>query len=496
MAMGEEVVTSDLSESSEDESHSSKSDSPLVKKPRQLPEPLPSSTMTFREPEVNHKQLPKSSGIMDFIEWAVAFVLADDDRKTLASKFLKPVAIGSMCSGMATEDFAMHAITNALKVSGRSTFSYVSSFKAESDRNKAAFLRRHVHKDVSIISCNADVATHTSNPTCKVLTCGIVCVNISSLSSDKKHVSDQSGKSGESLTGMLESLRNWEFEQRPSLIILECTKPLGHRRKVDHDVPGTDFILAELGKLGYVGTWRLVCASMFYLPQSRPRAYGMFLKVTHLSVAASEARLRDLDKACSIISRARISTPEGLSVILERLPITQSVAHKPRMGKSKSEAKLAGDKWPGQHDATRRMLKLPEPLSIPPEHFLEQAHKLMVPRAADAMWLKLARAKLQRGFRWETDCCIVPVNMSIRFGNIGFDKFPCLTPDSKYVMVKDGQLSVMSSLAFLALQGIQSRELTFSRLSSEADRLLRDLAGNAFTANVVAIFLLAGLIVM
>ena len=65
--------------------------------------------MIFRDPEVSHARLPHSSGVMDFTEWVISTVLSDTDRLALASQCTL-VSIGSMCSGVATEDIAMHAI--------------------------------------------------------------------------------------------------------------------------------------------------------------------------------------------------------------------------------------------------------------------------------------------------------------------------------------------------------------------------------------------------
>ncbi len=509
MAHGEEVFTSDVSAvstssvSTSDGSTSpvssprSKGHSELSGQARKRFKLSKTPASGFQADLKHHTQHPSTSGVMDFIEWAISTVLSSDDRRALAHKFSEPVQVGSMCSGMGTEDIAMHAIKVGLALSGLQRFSYVSSFKAESDAKKAAFLRRRLPKDTPVFSCNSEVAEFKcpSNPTCRVLCMGIVCKSISSLSQDKKSVSDATGKSGQSFKGMCDSLKNWDFEQKPILIILECTKLLGKQRKVDQDMSGTECITEELSKHGYVGKWALACATMFYLPQSRPRVYGMFLKVSDSSLAVAKARQRDLDKAFKIISDARLHVPEALASVLGRVPEVQPPRRGPA-GKTSKHASSSGDKWPKQHEAKRAQLKLPEDLCQPPKHFLEQALKLMPPRAADALWIKIARAHVEKGFRWDADCCIAPVRMSVRFGNIGFDVCPCVTPGENFVISQGGKLSAASGLTFLALQGVQTKEVRFLRALSESDSLLRDLAGNAFTANVIAIFLLAGLLVM
>ena len=84
--------------------------------------------------------------------------------------------------------------------------------------------------------------------------------------------------------------------------------------------------------------------------------------------------------------------------------------------------------------------------------------------------------------------------MSVRYANPAVSKFPRVAPHLKHIVVKSGVLTTANAFVYLAAQGMQDRELSFLRLSSEPDDLLRDLAGNAFTANVVATFLLAGLL--
>ena len=455
--------------------------------------PKPSNAFEFLDAPLGHSVLPMSSGVMHFIEWFVLEVLSEENRNILHSKF---VSMGSMCSGMALEDVAMHAIKTALTLSGPSRFSYQCSFKAESDANKRAFLKRHLHKGVPVFESNADVTLGADVPTCTVLTCGIVCKNVSSLSQDKKPVSDKSGSSGKSLAEMLESLSRWQFEHRPKLIVLECTQGLSQCRKCDSGLSGTQYIDEKLSKCGYVGLWRRVSADMFFLPQSRLRVYGLFLKVSDFHPNSLEARRRDLREASKIISDARIKTPESLSAVLARVP-SKVVEQRVPKGKTSDEASSASDKWPEQHRMARQKLKLPPKLSSPPKDFLDQALKVMVPRAADALWIKLAQAVWERGSTWEEQCCILPVTMSVGFGGkVSIGKFPCLTPEAKYVLVQNGKLRVVSSFEYLALQGLQARELSFLNIAAEQDRLLRNLAGNAFTTNIIAIFLLAGLVVM
>ena len=82
------------------------------------------------------------------------------------------------------------------------------------------------------------------------------------------------------------------------MIILECVKRLAHHRKVDPDArTGAQFILDELGKLGYVGEWRTVSPRNLCLPQSRDRVYSLNLRRKDFSDAGERSRRQDLAKA-------------------------------------------------------------------------------------------------------------------------------------------------------------------------------------------------------
>jgi hypothetical protein len=59
-----------------------------------------------------------------------------------------------------------------------------------------------------------------------------------------------------------------------------------------------------------------------------------------------------------------------------------------------------------------------------------------------------------------------------------------------------GKARLASGFDVMAMQGIQRKEIQIFNMAQEEDKFLRDLAGNAFTANIIASFLLAGMLVM
>ena len=63
-------------------------------------------------------------------------------------------------------------------------------------------------------------------------------------------------------------------------------------------------------------------------------------------------------------------------------------------------------------------------------------------------------------------------------------------------ILRNGNFAVADGFTLLAMQGVQHKEVEAFHLDREDPALLHDFAGNGFTANIVAAFLLAGFLVM
>ena len=88
-------------------------------------------------------ELPLSSGVFDYTSWAVQHVLTAAEKDSLRPKAATTLAIGSMCAGMATEDIALQGIANAMLQHEDLNLQITHAFKAEADKDKMIFLRRH-----------------------------------------------------------------------------------------------------------------------------------------------------------------------------------------------------------------------------------------------------------------------------------------------------------------------------------------------------------------
>ena len=102
----------------------------------------------------------------------------------------------------------------------------------------------------------------------------------------------------------------------------------------------------------------------------------------------------------------------------------------------------------------------------------------------------------RRGTDWTKELMVASIGASLRFMSVRSDIFPCVTPHMSYAILQDRQLRGVTGVEALALQGIQTKEVrTFKFDTAKSNSAkLQDLAGNAFTANVVAAFLVTGLL--
>jgi site-specific DNA-cytosine methylase len=480
------------------------------KQPPHTGRPNSSSESETHENYREGKQVPFSSGVFDYMEWVVNNILTDAEKDIVCAK--APLSIGSMCSGMGTEDLACRAIGNAMLRAGRESFKAHSAYKAESDVHKIEFLKRHTTSSTQIFASNSALAQAeaqnvnneiVARPTSKVLTAGIVCIDISSMSSTPQAVSGV-GKSGDSLRGLLDSLDSMPLGERPILIILECVPRLAHHRKVDPDHrSGAQYILDELSKFGYVGEWHTVRPRDFYLPQSRNRVYAVNLLRNDFTEASAQIRRADLERAKNLLARMVLSKPEPLATLLQNCSKYSKPIKHPRkpQGQTMEAARKSKRKWPEEHDMYAKALGLPVDAYTPPSDFVQVVSPLIPVRAMNAMWLKLEHMRLQSkkgevDFDWKKMLLIAPTTFSIGWGQIRKSMFPCATPGMSYVIVENGQAQLATGLTMMAVQGIQGKEVESFRLDLENDKLLRDLAGNAFTANIIAAYLLAGALVM
>lgn len=496
---------------------------------------------------------PLSSGVFDYVRWAVEHVLTSEEQIRMAAPGSPgPLTFGSMCAGMGTEEIALHAIKQELLRHGH-VLRTTCLFRAEKDVAKVTFLKRRLpcqeakyfqdNRDLRK-ACPKDMDGQTGpRPVVDFLVCGIVCKDISQLN-NRPQSERSAGASGTSLEGLLAYVKALTFEQRPKVVVLECVQRLGQRRAVDPDArTGTQYIADQLASQGYVGQWEKVSPTSFFLPQSRPRVYGLFLRVHALGQAGVAQREQDLAAAMRLLGRLQVPhRHEALCEVLNRCERTpqppatskrsrptpdQSAADhatkveltkpkaddatkaeltKPKADdapeaefpkpKADTEAELTKTKhakWRGQNEKWARAKGLTAADRRGIEDFRGAMASILLEREVEALWLKLCWLKKAKDFDWRHGEVVATVGASISFMSIRRGVFPCVTPGMAYVILRNGTPKGVDAMTLLAMQGVQCKEVEQFGFHREREPLLRNLSGNAFTANIVAAFLLVGL---
>jgi len=82
---------------------------------------------------------------------------------------------------------------------------------------------------------------------------------------------------------------------------------------------------------------------------------------------------------------------------------------------------------------------------------------------------------------------------SVGWLRVALDMCPCLRPGNSYLILQQGEAKLAKGALCLALQGIGTEEAEAFSLLMEEDGMLRQLAGNAFCANICLVFLIAAL---
>jgi site-specific DNA-cytosine methylase len=480
--------------------------------PSQRPAGSSSGAHTGAGDELNRPLVaPATSGLFDFSEWLVSSVLTDAERDKLS----RAVTFGGMCCGMDTEGIVMEALRRATLAAGL-RLKATCTFKAESEAwKREGIIRRglqscpqhrpHIFKDNAELSAepptNAD-GVPVQRPTCQIMFLGIVCKDISAYTGTPKSLADASGKSGSAWKACMDYLDRLPFEARPVLLLLECVARLSSKRAVDEAQSGCEQVAQQLASRGYTGHWDIIDPRNFYLPQSRKRVYGTFLRSgTDLGPKGAAAREADLTHARAIVARAQSAEHEPLVTVLDRVAASGDPDEEQprRPAPKKLGANIKEQKWPARHEAFARKHNLSKAEVKDGADDFEQrtAHLHLTPQAQGGVWLQIVRMRNQRKIMdWKTEVLVCSSGASLEWMSIRRGCFPCVTPGMQFILLRKGGAVRVDGRMCLAVQGIQARERAAAHLTQETSRQLQDLAGNAFTANIMCAYLVAGLVVM
>ena len=446
---------------------------------------------------------PITSGAFDYCSWVIKEVLSEAECEKLAKA---PFTYMDLCAGMGTSIISVEAVRRALAERGVTLRSTCTALTEKNPRKREALHRRLLHQfgnppAPDIFKSNAALAAErpvdevgvlVSQAIADILFQGIVCVNISNLTSTPKSVTDVDGASGESWMSTLTYLDKLTFETRPKALILECVDALGNKRAVDgYREKGTQQVKDALRERGYVGDWVKVSPTSFYLPQRRGRVWALFLKVVAgFGPEATAARQQHASAALNIVRRCQLSMQEPLMEVLQRIQHTTPLSQKaPAQRKWSNIPHL---KFKATHSLTEEFLA-----QGGRDEFMLATSSMANPREQDAMWLNLCKLRLKSVITdWRHELLVADAGSSVAWLKFARNQFPCVRPTMKYTILNHGQVQIASGALCLAVQGVGCREATAFHLMDESDTALRYFAGNAFTANICCAFLIAVLSVM
>jgi len=447
--------------------------------------------------DMGSASMPKTSGVFDYTLWLVG-KLSSHQRGQL----LRGFRFMDLCAGLGTSLLAYEALRVALRHYGLDMDGACTGLTEMDDQRREALSRRcaSIKQNPVILKSNGCLTLQCPKdahgnpvdvPLADVLFMGIVCVDISRCSSTPKSITDPEGASGKSWNDLLNYLDQLPLAERPKSIILECVDNLDHNRAVQgHTEKGTLIILEALRERGYVGQWKKALASRFAVPQSRPRVWGLFLKLHDgIGPKAVEAREHHLEQAFDIIRQGETSGYEPLELILAPCPHSPDANRPDHKRKPKGEEwKNISPKYQSKHGLTD------EDITMGQADFTEATNGIILPREQSAVWHTLCMLRKKgRIPNWKDHVLVSDCGSSLGWLSIASGKFPCLRPGNKYLVLQHGVAYIAQGSLCLAVQGIGPTEQHALNLNEEAETLKRPLAGNAFCANICAAFLVGAL---
>ena len=173
---------------------------------------------------------------------------------------------------------------------------------------------------------------------------------------------------------------------------------------------------------------------------------------------------------------------EPLEAILARTPMTEAYRH------AKPSSRAVSWKH-GRHPAFQAQQGLTDAEVAPGQAEFYEATHLMLPREQEAIGFELCKQRKKRPHpNWKNTMLVSDCGSSLGWLSIAQGMFPCLRPGNKYLILRHGVPSIARGPECLVVQGIGIHEANATNLFAEDDKLLRTLAGNAFTANICCAF--------
>ncbi|KAH0366937.1 hypothetical protein KCU65_g4926, partial [Aureobasidium melanogenum] len=426
----------------------------------------------------------------------------------------RPLKVATMCSGTESPLLAWDMISDCIqKRKGGLELKYEHVFSAEIVPFKQAYIERNfrppvIFRDITEITSaeegeKGEEAKATTAYGAKVeipgdvdmVIAGTACVDFSNLNNNKKTLEER-GESGDTFAAVLAYAKKY----RPTMLVLENV----------YGAPW-DTMLAEYEEEDYASAGVLVDSKNYYLPQTRQRGYMVCvdkhkLKACNLDPAAFKEnfyeRMADF--------RRPVSSPFSSFILPNDDPLvtraSQLMARQSLLDASLREVDWA--KCEIRHINYRRekVLGIGRPLTNWQESgtlvLPEYCNRLWYMKQVERVWdfvdmsqLRKANSVLGKEDRktritpdplpgydaqYKTRIWDVSQNIDRFTDGAPFGIAPCLTPSGNfYITDRGGPLTFTESLM---LQGLPLDKISFT---TETERNIQDLAGNAMSTTVV-----------
>ncbi|KAJ5485617.1 hypothetical protein N7539_005605 [Penicillium diatomitis] len=412
----------------------------------------------------------------------------------------RPLRVATACSGTESPILALEMLRKAL--GSESAFEMSHVFSCEIVPFKQAFIERNLQPPIlfrDLLELGNDEA-HTAYGALvpvpgdiDILIAGTACVDFSALNHRRKLLS-QEGESSSTFNALLRYAQKY----RPAIVIMENVK----------SAPWKDFI-DIWDEIGYDATYTFVDTKSYYLPHTRMRGYLVAVdkhrKTERLpgdNFVDSRPLSKRFGKSMTQFAR-KASSPVGKFLLPDhdrrieqiRNDLTTRLDASTRSESSWERYKIRHAEFRADHglgDQRPISRSLPGGLGLSPPDFYwhswMKAQPERVIETVDMKFLYCLTKDIDSNFK---ERCI-DLSQGVDRGTEGISSsgvVGCLTPcGMPFVTSRGGPIS---GLEALSLQGLPLDRII---LTSESQRDLQDLAGNAMTSTTVCAAICSALI--
>ncbi|EEP76120.1 predicted protein [Uncinocarpus reesii 1704] len=441
------------------------------------------------------QSLPPISEIEEIFDDLVAKAEDNDFDGFLQHIGCRELRVATMCSGTEAPLLALEMIADSFKRLYGKSFRMHHLFSAEIEPFKQSYIQRNfspdiLFRDVSELVNNeattafGSVRTVPTNP--DLLVAGFSCVDFSQLNAHKKSL-EEMGESGHTFFPILQYIKRC----RPPLVILE-------------NVFGAPWAkIAEIYKeIDYNAYHASIDTKNFYLPQTRERGYLLCIDQKKLETEAPGKKGGKASLLARMMKRFErpASSPVTDFLLKQDDPRLRVGINDISVQAAKDRQSVDWTRYKARHLGYRMENGLGDkrPLSRwqdngtcqMPDFYWHGWTKAQTERVWDTLDVNFLRA-IVRGSDFMSKCRVIDLSQGLdreldqRASGIS----GCLTPRGQHFISTRG--GPLLGIEALALQGIPINKLL---LSSESQRDLHDLAGNAMSSPVVGAAILSALI--